>query len=183
MLASASHTGTARAAHDLVLSHSDDEWMAFGQAFTSSTSSGLHEAHVRHRRVELFGGLERGFSIAPKARIGRGDRFLSLRLSRAGWLSSPFLLLPMQRPAIPHAARTITHETCVEICRHSSASAGAINREIGHRAQVGEVEGAVVGRPIAADEAGAVERKQQPAGSGSRPVVDQLVVPRCRKVE
>src|SRR5881296_965001 len=52
---------TACAAHDLVLFHGDDEWMAFGQASHQLDVERLHETHVRHRRVELFGGLERRF--------------------------------------------------------------------------------------------------------------------------
>ena len=52
---------------------------------------------------------------------------------------------------------------------------GRHHRQVRHRAQVGVVEGAVVGRAVAADQAAAVEREQHRQVL-DRDVVDQLVV-------
>src|SRR5438552_3502208 len=165
-----------RAAHYLMLLDRDEQVVFFGNFSQQGQIERLHETHVRHCRVELFGGLERRFQHRAEGE----DRHA---LSAPSHLAFPerdgfhllFCLSQCSAPRVPHAARTITHETCVEHLPAFVGVGGGHHREIGHRAQVGEVEGAIVGRAIAADEAGAIERKQHRQVL-DRDVVDQLIV-------
>src|SRR5437016_5775482 len=166
----------ARAAHHLVLLHGDDEPMAFGQAFHQLDVKRLHETHIRHRRVELFGGLER----RPEHRAEGEDRH-----ALSGPSHFPFSqgngLHFLERRSRGCAARIAHGGWGAEVearVKHLPAFVGvggSHHREIGHRAQIGEVEGAVVGRPIAADDAAGGDRKQHRQVL-DRDVVDQLVV-------
>src|SRR5678815_5316311 len=166
----------ARPAHDLVLFHGHDQMMRVGDPFQEIDIQRLDEAHVDHRGVERVAGFER--RLEHRAESEDGDALAlpaNLRLADRDGLQFLGKNTGSSTTGIAHRAGAVDADAGGEHLPAFLRVRGRHDDEVRHRAQVGVVERAVVGRAVAADQPAAIEREQHRQVLDGD-VVDQLVV-------
>src|SRR5713226_7199817 len=174
--------GASRAARDRVFFDGHDELVGPRQLCREIRIQGLHEAHVGDGRVELLAGLERG--LQQVAEREQGDTFSApSHYPLAKRQRTHLLAYSGARAAaarIAHGRRLIEGESRIEHLAALVLVARGHHHHIGHAAQIGEVERAVMRGPVPAREARAVEREHDRQLLDAD-VVDQLVVAALQK--
>src|SRR3954462_4437883 len=151
----------ASATHDLMLLHGHDEIVACGKLLHQRRVERLYEAHIGECRIERLGSFQR--RLEHRAKGEDGDACApppDLSLAQRNRIELGPCLAQRCAARVAHRGGAVVVEAGGEHGAAFGGVGGGHDRQVRDGAQEGVVEGAVMGRAIAADQAAAVEGEQ-----------------------